>query len=103
MMQEHVAVLLEDARLTLEEVALSCSVSREWIIEHVRSGVLLAEPDPDPARWTFSGRDLLRTRRLYDVERHFDANPELAGLVADLFDELERLRTRMRRAGLSID
>lgn len=103
MTQEHVAVLLEDARLTLEELAVSCTVSREWIIEHVRSGVLLAESDPDPARWTFSGRDLLRTRRLYDVERRFDANPELAGLVTDLFDELERLRMRMRRAGLSTD
>ena len=32
-----------------------------------------------------------------------DANPELAGLVADLFDELERLRARLRRAGLALD
>ena len=77
MTQEHVAVLLEDARLTLEELAVSCAVSREWIIEHVRSGVLLIEPDPDPARWTFSGRDLLRTRRLYDVERRFAGNGAL--------------------------
>lgn len=103
MTQEHVAVLLEDPRLTLEELAVSCAVSREWIIEHVRAGVLLAEPDPDPGRWSFSGRDLLRMRRLYDVERHFDANPELAGLIADLSDELERLRIRLRRAGLSTD
>src|SRR4051812_23006374 len=103
MTQNHVAVALEEVRLTLEELATSCAVSREWIIEHVQAGVLLAEPDPDPGRWAFSEHDLLRTRRLYDVERHFDANPELAGLVADLFDELEHLRIRLRRAGLSTD
>jgi chaperone modulatory protein CbpM len=103
MTQEHIAMLLEDARLTLEEVAVSCAVSREWIIEQVHAGALLAEVDPDPGRWTFSGRDLLRARRLQTLERTFDANPELAGLVADLFDELERLRVRLRRAGLTPD
>jgi chaperone modulatory protein CbpM len=53
--------------------------------------------------WRFSGRDLLRMRRLSALERDFDANPELAGLVADLLDEVQRLRTRLLRAGLSID
>lgn len=105
MPQPHIALLLDDTRLTLDELAASCTVSREWIIEHVRSGVLIAVPehDPDPARWTFTGQDLLRTRRLSGLERDFDANPELAGLVVDLFDELERLRIRVRRAGLPID
>lgn len=102
-MQEHMALLLEDAQLTLEEVATSCAVSREWIIEHVEAGVLLGRPDPDPKRWSFSGSDLLRTRRLSEIERSFDANPELAGLVADLLDELERLRVRLRRAGMPLD
>ena len=107
-MQEHVALLLEEAQLTLDELALSCAVSREWIIEHVHAGVLPARPDApitaaDPARWLFSGGDLLRIRRLTDIERGFDANPELAGLVADLLDELERLRVRVRRAGLPLD
>lgn len=103
MTQEHIAVLLEDARLTLEELAASCSVTCEWIVEHVQAGVLLAEPDPDPDRWFFNGRDLLRVRRLSDVERDFDATPELAGLVADLLDEVLRLRTRLERAGLAPD
>ncbi|MGE5650882.1 chaperone modulator CbpM [Noviherbaspirillum sp. UKPF54] len=102
-MQEHVALLLEDAQLTLDELAVSCAVSREWIIEHVQAGVLPARPGADPARWLFSGGDLRRTLRLTGIERGFDANPELAGLVADLLDELDRLRVRMRRAGLSLD
>lgn len=103
MTQEHIALVLEETRLTLDELAVSCTVSREWIIEQVRAGVLLEEATTDPATWQFSGRDVMRARRLQQVERDFDANPELAGLVADLFDELQRLRIRLRRAGLSID
>lgn len=104
MTQEYIALLLDDdALLTVEELAVSCTVSRDWIIQHVQAGVLLTEPDPAPERWSFKGHDLLRTRRLYALERDFDANPELAGLVADLFDELDRLRTRLRRAGLPTD
>lgn len=101
MTQEYIAIVLDDTRLSLDEVAVSCTVSREWVIQHVEAGVLLSDPGPDPDRWYFSGRDLLRARRLCALERDFDANPELAGLVADLSDELERLRVRLRRAGLS--
>jgi chaperone modulatory protein CbpM len=103
MEQEHIAVLLDDKQLGLEELAVSCTVTREWVIEHVQAGVLLSEPGPDPQRWTFTSHDVIRARRIYSLERNFDANPELAGLVGDLFDELERLRARMHRAGLSLE
>lgn len=100
--QEYAALLIEEAHLTLDELALSCTVSREWVVEHVEAGVLEPRPyaHPDPVQWAFSGEDIVRARRLCSIERSFDANPELAGLVADLIDELERLRARLRRAGL---
>jgi chaperone modulatory protein CbpM len=34
------------------------------------------------------------------VERNFDAGPELAALVADMLDEIDLLRGRLRRAGI---
>ena len=103
MSREYIAVVLEEMPLTLRELALSCAVSEDWIIEHVRAGVLAAPPEGDPAQWRFPDPVLRRTRRLLALERDFDANPELAGLVADLLEELERLRIRLRRAGLSSD
>jgi chaperone modulatory protein CbpM len=103
MNQEHIAVLVDEQQLSFDELLVSCSVSREWVIEHVQAGVLQVDPGTDLSRWRFTGRDLLRTRRLCNLERDFDANPELAGLVADLCDELERLRTRLRRVGLHTD
>jgi chaperone modulatory protein CbpM len=101
MTQEHIAMLLDDAWISVEELELSCSLSRDWVIEHVQAGVLLPEAGPEPEQWTFSGRDLVRARRLSQLERDFEANPELAGLVADLLDEVERLRVRLRRVNQS--
>lgn len=103
MTPEYIAELLEEALLDVDQLAISCTVSREWVVERVHTGVLLMEPGPDPSRWGFAGRDLRRAQRLLAVERDFDANPELAGLVADLLEEIERLRVRLRRAGLSSD
>lgn len=97
------AWLLDEARIGVEELASSCTVSREWIIEHVQAGVLLARAVPDPDLWSFTSRDLIRARHLCALERQFDANPELAGLVADLVEELARLRARLKREGLSPD
>jgi chaperone modulatory protein CbpM len=103
MTQEFVAVAVDEALLSFDELTVTCAVSFEWVIEHVQAGVLLEAPDPDVSIWKFSGRDLRRARRIRDLERTFDAGPELAGLVVDLLEETERLRARLRRAGLSID
>ena len=96
MAHEVIADGVDDNSLTLDEVAASCMVSREWIVEHVQAGVLLAEPAAQPNQWLFSGQDLLRARCMHDLEKKFDANPELAGLVADLLAEIQRLRAQLR-------
>lgn len=89
-------LLLDDQPLTLEQFAVSCTVTHGWVMEHVHAGVLQAEGDVAD-RWRFSSKDVLRARRLLELERRFDANPELAGLVADLFEEVSRLRAQLRR------
>ena len=106
MTRELTALLLERGQLSLDELAAGCAVSREWVIEHVEAGVLVCEGGGErkpEERWSFSGLDLSRARQLRSVERDFDANPELAGLVADLLEEVQRLRTRLRRAGLPLE
>lgn len=96
------AVLLEDALFNLDELARSCQVSREWIIERVQWGLLPDEAfaTGDPASWTFDSRSFMRIKRIIAIERDFEGTPELAGLVADLIEEIERLRARLKAAGL---
>ena len=50
--------------------------------------------------WRFSSADLARARRMRQLERDFEADPELAALVADLLEEVADMRARLRRAGL---
>jgi chaperone modulatory protein CbpM len=93
------AVALEEACLTLEQLAAACAVDREWVERHVEDGFLVAVTVP-AAGWRFTPRDLARARRLRTLERDFDALPELAALTTDLVEEVEMLRLRLRRAGL---
>jgi len=102
MSNEIEAILLEDALFSLDELAQSCQVSREWIIERVQWGLLRNDDliDADPNAWIFDSRSFMRVRRIIAVERDFDGNPELAGLVADLIEEVESLRARLKASGL---
>ena len=91
--------LIDEATLTLEELARACSVETDWVIERIESG-LLADGSPYVATWRFTSHDLTRARRMCQLERDFEAAPELAALATDLIEENQRLKERLRAAGL---
>lgn len=95
--------LLEEHSLTISQFASACNVSETWVIQRVQSGVVYLdaddrthEPDADAQRWRFHGHGIARTRRIADLERTFDADPQLAAMTADLIDEVARLRALLR-------
>jgi chaperone modulatory protein CbpM len=90
--------LLEEVALSLEELARACRVPPDWVIERVESGFLEASTAP-PGQWRFASASLVRARRLCNLETTFEAGPEIAALAADLIEEVERLRQRLRAAG----
>jgi chaperone modulatory protein CbpM len=100
------AVVVEDeAALTLEELAQACAVEPDWVVARVRTGILLDLDDSDAsadhsAGWRFSSADLVRARRLCQIERAFDANDDVAALVVDLSEEIRRLRGKLSAAGV---
>lgn len=93
------AVMIGESALTVDDVAIACAVTRQWVVRHVEEGSLDCA-GAQPEQWRFSGRMLARARRIRAVERDFDAGPELAALVADMLDEIDGLRARLRRAGI---
>jgi chaperone modulatory protein CbpM len=95
-------VVLDEVALTLEDLARACAVEPQWIAERVEAG-LLGGSSLKSVEWRFVSADLARARRLAALERDFDANQELAALVADLIEEVERLRGRLKAAGLPAD
>ncbi|WP_426193790.1 MerR family transcriptional regulator [Massilia sp. DWR3-1-1] len=92
-------VLLDDVALTLEELALACQVEPDWVIRHVKAGVLGEDSSFELTTIRFRSSDLVRARRLRNLEQAFDANEDIAALVLDLGDEIHRLRTRLRVVG----
>jgi chaperone modulatory protein CbpM len=97
-MRDHdriVATLLEDVALTLDELCATCAVTREWVVTRVEEGLLPLAPGA-PDEWRFGVRQLRRAREMRRIEQSFDAAPELAALVADLLEEIEALRARLR-------
>ena len=91
-----IAAIMEDACLTVEQLCAACSIDEEWIIRHVQEGLFAISGVVD-SEWRFSSADLRRAQRMRDIERKFDAAPELAALVADMLEEMDELRARLRR------
>jgi chaperone modulatory protein CbpM len=86
-----IGTLMEESWLTLEQVASACKVEPEWLSRHLDDG-LFPHAESAAGIWRFSGTCLLRARRMRDLERNFDAVPELAALFADLLEEMDALR-----------
>jgi chaperone modulatory protein CbpM len=94
-------VPLENKALTLDELARACSVEPEWVVRHVQRGILLGKEGTTVETLQFTSVDLGRARRLAQLERDFDADADLAALVVDLCDEVRRLKSRLRAAGVA--
>lgn len=94
----------EDACLTLEELCSACALERDWLVVRVREGLVpatSAAAGSAATEWRFTTTTLARVRRMREIERTYDAAPELAALVADMLEEMDALRARLRRAGIA--
>jgi chaperone modulatory protein CbpM len=86
-------LVLEQTWLDLDSFCRAAAVPPAWLQDRVAAGLLTVE--------RLDAVLLHRVRRLQCLERDFDAVPELAALVADLEDEIRRLRRRMAARGLA--
>ena len=88
------AVLVDEETLNLQELASACAVPPTWVIERVEAGLLACQSSAGEMR--FASAHLVRARRMVTTERRFDANQEVAALVADLIEEVEQLRRQVQ-------
>jgi chaperone modulatory protein CbpM len=96
MMNEDIAAgdpLMQDA-LTLEQVVAVSRVESTWLVARIELG-LFPQASGAADDWRLPASGLQRVRRMRQIERDFEAVPELAALVADLLEELDTLRARL--------
>ena len=95
--ETHQGEVMGDAAFSSEELARACGVTITWVHEHVEAGVLHVEAGS--AQWRFGSLDLVRARRIAQLEAAFEADPQLAALTADLIEEVAQLRRQLRLRG----
>lgn len=89
-------VLEEATELSLADLCRACELSAERVFQLVEEGLI--EPrGRSPKQWRFHGRNVRRVRCVLRLERDLGINLAGAALALDLLDEVQRLRSRLRR------
>ena len=94
-----VGIALEEACLSLQQLASACAVEPDWVVTRVTEGLIPAMPGSQ-SEWRFTSVTLRRAQRMRQLERDFDAVPELAALFADMLEEMDALRAQLHQRGL---
>jgi chaperone modulatory protein CbpM len=89
-------VLEEHEDLTLEEFCQVCRVTVDEVFILVEEGIV--EPRGQQANvWRFHGASVRRVRCAVQLRRDLGVNWAGAALALELLEELQELRTRLRR------
>jgi chaperone modulatory protein CbpM len=96
------SVLGDEVVLLLEDFARACPAEVSWIAELVAMEALSSE-GVERVNWRFRAADLTCARRVARLQRDFEASLDAAAVMLDLLDQIERLRARLKRAGLDVD
>ncbi|MFA7438404.1 MerR family transcriptional regulator [Castellaniella sp.] len=86
-----------DEWIPLEDMARACRLDVQWIIERIQDDVLQATYRD--GRTYLTCATVWRAQKIERIERQFDADPQLAALMADLMEEIRSLRQQLKLAG----
>jgi chaperone modulatory protein CbpM len=89
-------IVEEEVSFSLVELCRTCDAEPMLLIELVQEGVL--EPQGStPEDWQFSGHALRRARSALRLSRDLELGIAGVALALDLLDEIDMLRSRLRR------
>jgi len=93
------AVVVEtELQFSIMELSRICGTDVSTLEALVNEGVL-TPLELQSSQWVFSGAALPRARKATRLLLELDLNVAGAALVIDLMEEVETLRSRLRRAG----
>lgn len=86
--------LLEGEVLQVQEMARICGVSHDWLQTRIQQEVIHATQKN--GCYYLCSTSIVRIQQVFQIERTYDADPQLAALVADLTEEVRRLRQELQ-------
>lgn len=84
---------LEGEVLQIDEMARICGVSKQWLQARIDQQVIRATHTNGSFYLCCSS--IVRIQHVFNIEQTYDADPQLAALVADLSEEVQRLRKQL--------
>jgi chaperone modulatory protein CbpM len=87
--------LLEGEVLLVEEMARLCCVTTDWLHTRIEQEVIHAVHRE--GAYYLSSATVVRVQQVAQIEQTYDADPQLAALVADLVEEVQHLRRQLKR------
>ena len=94
----HGLIVEDNLQFTLIELSQACRTDSAQLIELVEEGAL-APSGSDASTWRFDGSALRRASAALRLARDLHLNAAGVGLVLDLLDEVEALKSRLRQLG----
>ena len=91
-------ILEELSELTLAELCRACAVQVDGIVELVNEGVI-KPVGREPHRWRFTGSHMRRASVALRLQRDLGVNLAGAALALQLMDELDALRSHLKKLG----
>jgi chaperone modulatory protein CbpM len=93
------AVIVEtELYFSLPELSRACGVESALLEALVHEGVLTPQGN-EPAQWRFAGAMLARARAATRLLQDLELSAPGTALVLELLDEIEALRSQVRRLG----
>lgn len=87
----------ENYEYSLQEICQSMQSDTEFIIQCIDYGLTDVQGE-NAEEWRFSVSAIVRLQRAYRLQRDLDINFTGLGVVLDLLDDIEDLRTQLKKA-----
>jgi chaperone modulatory protein CbpM len=94
--EDIVVAAIVEGRVLHGRAVLRVLLDRAGVDRPPRAGRLVPDLRRGRQRMALQQRRLAARARMRDIEREFEAAPELAALVADMLEEIDALRARLR-------
>ena len=85
--------VIDGEMLHADDIARLCCVTTQWVHARIEQEILHAVMRD--GKYYFSSQMLFRAKQVASIEHQYDADPQLAALVADLIDEVRALREKI--------
>jgi chaperone modulatory protein CbpM len=87
------AIIVEgEYALTIDAFAQACETEVPMVLMLIEEGLL--QPATHNNAFSFNGEVLARARKIFRLQKDFNANLDCVAVIVDLLDEIERLRHR---------